>query len=159
MQASKAQVDLSINFSWLIRNYFNSFQAMHKKPDLSKRAWVIKLCIPFYTKTCSQYTTAPKLWKKTRKNSGCLQSNETHQKKKKKKKKNMTKNDLTLNYSNLIHLSTKYSRKYSPDNITATHLYSKLPELTFFDQLLTTLLPSFHNIKKIKYKSIFKTTK
>ena len=75
------------------------------------------------------------------------------------KKKNMTKHDLTLNYSNLIHLFTKYSKKYSADNITATHLYSKFSELTFFDQLLTTLLPSFHNIKKIKYKSIFKTTK
>lgn len=139
MQASKAPVDLSINFSWLIQNYFNSYQAMHKKPDLSKRAWVIKLSVFLsIQKHAVNITQYLNFEKKNRKNSGCLESNETHQ-----KKKNMTKNDLTLNYSNLIHLFTKYSRKYSPDNITATHLYSKLSELTFFDQLLTILLPSF----------------
>ena len=139
MQASKAPVDLSINFSWLIQNYFNSYQAMHKKPDLSKRAWVIKLSvflsIQKHAVNITQYLNFEKKKSEEFRLLG-IKWNAS-------KKKNMTKNDLTLNYSNLIHLFTKYSRKYSPDNITATHLYSKLSELTFFDQLLTILLPSF----------------
>ena len=62
-----------------------------------------------------------------------------------KSNKTNQKNDLTT----VIYLSTKFSRKYTPDKIIAAYLYSKLSKLTFLGQLLTTLLPIFHNIKKL----------